>query len=116
MVKDFCKYYNDLERLTEQLEESIPTTINGINNLHRTSLADGILPAKTKELIALSIAITLRSTSSIALHVNDALIAGAKNLEILETIEVAIFMGGEPSVIYGCEALEALNQFMVLEK
>jgi hypothetical protein len=29
---------------------------------------------------------------------------------------MARLMDGEPSVIYGCEALEALNQFIVLEK
>jgi len=29
----------------------------------------------------------------------------------LETIGVAILMGGGPSVMYGCDALEALKQF-----
>jgi AhpD family alkylhydroperoxidase len=116
MIRDYCKYYNDLKRRLDQLEETIPTTVSGYQNLQQTSLTDGTLTLKTKELIALGIAISIGSTSCIALHVNDALIAGAKSLEILETIEVAIFMGGEPSVLYGCEALEALNQFIVLEK
>jgi hypothetical protein len=29
----------------------------------------------------------------------------------VETIGVAVMMGGGPSVMYGAEALEALNQF-----
>jgi len=29
----------------------------------------------------------------------------------MEAIGVAILMGGGPSMIYGCEALEALNEF-----
>jgi len=31
--------------------------------------------------------------------------------EILETIGVAIMMGGGPALMYGCDALEALDQF-----
>jgi len=46
---------------------------------------------------------------------NKALEYGASSLEIYETIGVAIYMGGAQSVIYGCEAVEALNQFIVLE-
>ncbi len=42
--------------------------------------------------------------------------SGASSEEVIETIEVAILMGGGPELIYGCEALEALNQFVVLEK
>ncbi|SNR59401.1 carboxymuconolactone decarboxylase family protein [Lutibacter flavus] len=116
MIRDYCKYYSDLKRGLDELEEAIPTTVSGYQNLQQTSLTDGTLTLKSKELIALGIAISMGSTGCIALHVNDALIAGANTSEILETIEVAIFMGGEASVIYGCEALEALNQFMVLEK
>lgn len=116
MLRDYCKYYSDLKRGLDELEETIPTTLNGYQYLQQSSLTDGILNLKTKQLIALGIAISIGNSGCIALHVNDALIAGAKSSEILESIEVAIFMGGESSVIYGCEALEALNQFMVLEK
>ncbi len=116
MIRDYCKYYSDLKRGLDELEGSIPTAVSKFQNLKQISLKDGTLTLKTKELIALGIAISIGSTSCIALHVNDALIAGVKTSEILETIEVAIFMGGESSLLYGCEALEALNQFMVLEK
>jgi alkylhydroperoxidase/carboxymuconolactone decarboxylase family protein YurZ len=43
--------------------------------------------------------------------VQDALQAGANRQEILETIGVAKLMGGSPSMVYDCEALEALEQF-----
>jgi len=33
----------------------------------------------------------------------------------METMEVAVMMGGEPAVVYGCEAMEAFNQFIVLK-
>lgn len=115
MIKDYSKNYNDLTRLMQELGTKIPSTLKGFNELHTASVAEGALPRKTKELIALGIAITVRCDGCIAFHVNDALKSGASSEEIMETIGVAILMGGGPAVVYGCEAMEALNQFIVLE-
>ncbi|REE82783.1 AhpD family alkylhydroperoxidase [Lutibacter oceani] len=116
MTKDYCKYYNDLEKLKEELEQYMPSTMSSFNKLHMKIIKDGVLTEKTKELIALGIAISVKCNGCIAFHVNDALKAGATSSEIMETIEVAIFMGGEQSMVYGCQALEALNQYTVIEK
>ena len=72
---------------------------------------DGALEKKAKELIALGIGIAVRCDGCISYHINDALKAGASRREIIETISVAVMMGGGPSMVYGCEALEALDQF-----
>ena len=115
MIKDYSKNYNDLTRLMEELGTNIPETMKAFNELHKASIAKGTLTTKTKELIALGIAITVRCDGCIAFHVHDALKAGASSQEILETIGVAILMGGGPAVVYGSEAMEALSQFIVLE-
>ncbi|NAS13716.1 carboxymuconolactone decarboxylase family protein [Poritiphilus flavus] len=116
MIKDYSKHYNDLAKLMEDLGTKVPTTMKGFNDLHKSAISDGVLTSKTKELIALGIAITVRCDGCIAFHVHDALKSGASSEEILETIGVAILMGGGPALVYGCEALEALRQFMVLEQ
>ena len=116
MIKDYTKNYNDLTKLMSELENQIPETMKGFNTLHKASIAKGVLTTKTKELIALGIAITVRCDGCIAFHVNDALKSGASPEEIMETIGVAVLMGGGPAVVYGCEAMVALNQFIVLEK
>jgi len=115
MIKDFPKNYEKLLILMEQLGAKIPTTMEGFGALHKASITGGALPSKTKELIALGIAITVRCDGCIAFHVHDALESGATTEEITEVIGVAILMGGGPSVVYGCEALEALNQFTALK-
>jgi AhpD family alkylhydroperoxidase len=115
MIKDYSKNYNDLTRLMGELGTKIPETMKAFNELHKASIAEGTLTTKTKELIALSIAITVRCDGCIAFHVKDALKSGASSEEILETIGVAILMGGGPAVVYGSEAMEALSQFIVLE-
>jgi AhpD family alkylhydroperoxidase len=116
MIKDYSKKYNDISKAKKVLGTRIPAIMKGYANLHTVSIADGVLSSKTKELIALGIAITTHCDSCIAYNVRESLGAGASTEEILETIGVAVMMGGGPSVIYGCEAMEALDQFIVLEK
>lgn len=47
---------------------------------------------------------------------HDAVKAGCTKEQVMETIGVAIMMGGGPAVVYGCEAMAALNQFVVTEE
>ena len=115
MIKDYSKNYNNLTKLIDEIGTKIPETMSGFSALHKASIADGALTTKTKELIALGIAITVRCDGCIAFHVNDALKSGASSEEIMETVGVAVLMGGGPAVVYGCEAMEALSQFIVLE-
>ena len=103
--------YKKLRNLSAKLIAEIPETMAGFGELHAAAVGKGALDNKTKELIALSIGIALRCNGCIAFHVHDALDAGANRQEVLETIGVAILMGGSPSMVYGCEALEALDQF-----
>ncbi len=111
MIKDYSKNYNDLTRLMGELGTKIPSTMKAFSDLHNASIENGALTTKTKELIALGIAITVRCDGCIAFHVKDSLKAGANSEEIMETIGVAVMMGGGPAVVYGCEAMEALKQF-----
>jgi AhpD family alkylhydroperoxidase len=116
MIRDYSKNYNNLNRAMKKLGTRIPDTMKAFTYLHGASMAKGALSTKTKELIALSIAISVRCDGCIAYHIHDSLQAGASSEEIMETIGVAVMMGGGPSVVYGCEAMEALDQFAVLEK
>lgn len=110
-LESYPEKYNRLKSLITSLHSEIPGAISGFNQLHQKSMTDGALNKKTKELIALSIAITSNCDGCIAYHVHDALKTGASKAEVMEAIGVAIMMGGGPALIYGCEALEALMQF-----
>ncbi len=94
-----------------EMKRVLPGVMKGFAQLHREATADGVLPAKYKELIALAISITSQCDGCIALHVHDALKKGASPDEIVEAIGVAVLMGGSPSAIYGIDALEAMEQF-----
>jgi len=110
-MKNFPEHYKELNSWMEKLGLAIPEVMQGFGALHQASLKFGALDGKTKELIALGIAITVRCDGCISYHVHDALQAGASKEEIAETISVAILMGGGPSVVYGIEAFQALSQY-----
>jgi AhpD family alkylhydroperoxidase len=111
MIKDHPKHYHELRKVMGHLIKEVPDTMKGFSQLNEASMKDGALTASHKELIALGIAITSRCDGCIAYHVHDAMNAGASKAEIMETIGVAILMGGGPAVVYGCEAVEAVEQF-----
>lgn len=103
--------YEKLQQLMEQLGNEAPAVMSAFGELHESGVAAGALDTKAKELIALGIAISVRCNGCIAFHVHDALQSGASRAEIVETIGVAVLMGGGPAMVYGCEALEALDEF-----
>lgn len=115
MSMKFKNKYEEIKKGMKELNSVIPGAMEGFGKLHKSTTSKGALSSKTKELIALGIAITVRCDGCIAFHVHDALSAGATPEEIQETIGVSIMMGGGPSLVYGCEAMEALKQFQVLE-
>ena len=110
-MKDFPAHYKELNTWMGKLGSAVPEVMQGFGALHEASLKSGALDRKTKELIALGIAITVRCDGCITYHVHDALQAGASKAEVLETVSVAILMGGGPSVVYGIEAMQAVEQY-----
>jgi len=85
-------------------------TLAAFMNLHHAVMTEGAVSVKNKELIALGIAIAARCDGCIAAHVKSALASEATRAEITETINVAIMMGGGPSVIYGTQAFAAMEE------
>lgn len=93
------------------LADVIPSTTSAFGKLVMTATDDGALPTKTKELIALAIAIAARCDGCIAHHAQAVYKVGATRAEVAEMIGVAIVMGGGPSSVYGAETLRAYDEF-----
>jgi AhpD family alkylhydroperoxidase len=100
-----------LQRLIAALSAAAPGPLSGFARSHASAVTPGALDRHVKELMALAIAICAHCQGCIAYHVHDALDAGATREQVIETIGVAVMMGGGPAVVYGAEALDALNQF-----
>ncbi len=111
MSTDFPGKFHDLQVLLGKMSREMPGTTAGFAHLHKEATAPGTLGTKVKELMALSIAVAIHCEDCIAYHVHDALKAGATRGEVLETLSVAVMMGGGPALMYACEAFDALQQY-----
>ena len=109
--REYPEYRKHLGNLISELRKELPGPLEGFSTLHQNAVADGALSNKHKELIAIAIAISTGCEGCIAFHVHDALKAGATREELIETIGVAVLMGGGRALMYSSEALEALDQF-----
>ncbi|MCU0839222.1 MAG: carboxymuconolactone decarboxylase family protein [Rhodospirillales bacterium] len=111
MTTSYPEMVSELTATLRQMHKGIPETMRGFGLLADHAKAAGVLDAKTKELLALAIGIAMRCDGCIGFHARGALRAGATRAEALETIGVAIMMGGGPATIYGAHALQAFDQF-----
>lgn len=93
------------------LGELQPDVMKAFASLHTAGSVAGALDAKTKELIALAIAVATHCDDCIAFHTHDALKHGASREEIADTLGVAVFMGGGPSAMYASHVIDAMAQF-----
>ena len=112
MSTDYVAYRQDLEQGLAQLGRELPGPMGGFARLHRKATAEGALSSSVKEMMALAISIVVGCEGCIAYHVHDAVEAGATRAELLETVGVAVLMGGGPGSIYATHALDAIEQFL----
>jgi AhpD family alkylhydroperoxidase len=114
MYNDWQKTADDLSGAVKTLRGSAPNTMKAFSGLAQAALAAGALDVKTKELIALAIAVATRCDGCVAFHSQAAQKNGASRDEVLETMGMAVYMGAGPSVMYAAQALEAYDQFAAL--
>jgi AhpD family alkylhydroperoxidase len=111
-MENYPRKLKEIKAIMGTMGKEIPQTMQAFSQLHHATASEGVLDVKTKEMIALAIAVAVRCDGCIAFHVHDALHAGVSREEIMETLGVAVLMGGGPAMMYATEAVEALNQFV----
>ncbi|MFL9929192.1 carboxymuconolactone decarboxylase family protein [Paraburkholderia sp. RL18-103-BIB-C] len=92
------------------LGAAAPATLAGFQALDGAVARSGKLDARTRELIALAVAVTTRCDGCIALHSAAAARAGASREEVAEALSVAIALNAGAALIYSARALDAFGQ------
>ena len=95
----------NIDRLTKE----IPETAKGFGIMGSAAKTDGALDLKTKEFIALGIAIATRCDSCIGFHVKALIRLGVTRASLCEGLAMATYMGGRPSYAYSAKALAAFD-------
>lgn len=111
MHKDWPAMAGELSAAIKEVRLGSPEVMRSFSAMAAAATAGGALDAKTKELLAIAIAVAIRCDGCIAFHAKAALHHGATRAEIMETMGLAIYMGAGPSLMYAAQAVEAFDQF-----
>jgi AhpD family alkylhydroperoxidase len=110
-MTDSREILEELRRPTRELREQLPGTWGAFVELHGAALADGALPGRVKELIALVVSVVKCCDGCIAHHARAAARGGATPEEVAEALGVALLMDGGPASVYGPRAWAAYQEF-----
>lgn len=113
MDKDFKQIADDVAKGIGLLlaRDGSPDAMKAFGALSLAATASKALDTKTKELMALAIGIAVHCDGCVAYHTKMAHQHGATREEVLETIALAVYMGGGPAAVYGADAARAYDQF-----
>ena len=91
---------NNIKRL-KKFGELTPAAWEGFVAWDKAVMADGAISAKTKELIALAVAMTTQCPYCIEIHSKKARESGASDAELAETVMVAAALRAGAAVTHG---------------
>lgn len=111
MSKSYKQITGDISTSLAKLRKEIPDVMTGFSSLAQAATKDGALDKKTKELIALALGVASKCDGCIGFHSQALVKLGATRAELLETLGMAVYMGGGPSLMYAADALAAFEEF-----
>jgi AhpD family alkylhydroperoxidase len=111
MSKSFKQVTQDLNSALGQFRTAAPETMTAFNALSKSAMKAGAVDALHKELIALAIGVAARCDGCIGFHTKALIRLGVTREQLMETLEVAVYMGGGPSLMYAAEAIRAYEEF-----
>jgi AhpD family alkylhydroperoxidase len=110
-MKNYPEITKDISANLRILRKGIGDTMNGFSAMAQAATKTQVLDKKTKELIALAIGVATRCDGCIGFHSEALVKLGASREEVEETLGMAVYMGGGPSLMYAADAIGAFEQF-----
>jgi AhpD family alkylhydroperoxidase len=107
---DWNSYRQQLSARIGEIARLSPDTIKGYQALSAAGTRTNLLGPKTRELISLAVAITVRCDGCIAVHTEAAARHGASREEIAEALGVAAAVNAGAALVYSTRVLDAWEQ------
>lgn len=111
MFLNWRDYLRTGRRAGAALMAANPKMVAGFQALSAGQNGNGALDPKTKELIALAVAVTTRCDSCIAVHAEAARRAGVSEAELADAMGTAVALNAGAAYSYAMRTLEAYQQF-----
>jgi AhpD family alkylhydroperoxidase len=102
-------YRNQILARVGEIGKLSPDTVKGYMALGGAAAKTGHLDAKTRELIALAVTISLRCDGCITVHATAAKKLGATKEEIAEALGVGISVNAGAALVYSTRTLDAFD-------
>ena len=106
---NWTEYRSQILARVGEISKLSPDTVKGYTALSSAGAKTGHLDPKTRELIALAIAITLRCDGCISVHTAAARKLGATKEEVAEALGVGITVNAGAALVYSSRTLDAFD-------
>lgn len=107
MMLDWNDYRIQLVETIGKIARLSPETVKGYSALSAAGAKTNHLSAKTRELMALAVAVTLRCDGCITVHTDAAIKQGATREEIAEALGVAVSVNAGAALVYSARVMDA---------
>jgi AhpD family alkylhydroperoxidase len=109
-MENQVEYYDETAKYRDRFDLGLPEAMTAYSAFRKVVYRDGALSLKTKRLIALAAGLQAGCTRCTIGQTKDAIKAGATKAEILETVAVAIVMGGTAVSAESWRVVKALEE------
>lgn len=109
MMIDWNEYHDQVRKGIAEIGRATPELVRGYRLLGEAGKKSDQLGAKTRELIALAVAVVLQCDGCIVVHTEAALENGATEAEIIEALSVAVNVKAGSALIFSTRAMDALK-------
>ena len=110
-TRSYRQETRDLRVELRALHKLNPETAKGFAALSAGAMVDGTLDKKTREFLALAIAVSQRCEPCINLHVEALMKVGATREEVGSVLAMCVQMGGGPALMYAAHALGSWDEY-----
>lgn len=107
MMLDWNQYQTELLGKIAEVGRSSPEIVRGYRGLSDAGTKANLLGAKTRELIALAVAVTRQCDGCITIHTDAAVKQGASREEIVEALGVAIAVNAGATLVHSARVMDA---------
>ena len=109
MMLNWTEYKQQIAAGVGQIGKTSPDLVRGYRVLSDAGQKTNRLDAKTRELIALAVAVTRQCDGCITVHTDAAVQHGATREEIVEALGVAIAVNAGAALVYSTRVMDAFD-------
>jgi AhpD family alkylhydroperoxidase len=109
MMMDWAEYREQIKAALKEMSAANPAVFKAYGAMHMANAASTRLDARTRELIALAVSVTLRCDGCINAHTDAAIKAGVSKEDIVDALGVAMMVNAGATMVYSARTTDAYD-------